>query len=68
MRAVDWSSPFIWSFSLVLFVLAVAGKMPSAFLIREPCSHVSLSAWLRCRVARSDRSSLSSGAPRSVHQ
>jgi Kef-type K+ transport system membrane component KefB len=35
MRAIDWSSPFIWSFSLSLFVLAVAGKMLSAFLIRE---------------------------------
>ena len=33
LRAIDWSSPFIWSFSLVLFVLAVAGKMLSAFLI-----------------------------------
>jgi len=35
LRAIDWSSPFIWSFSLALFVLAVAGKMLSAFLIRE---------------------------------
>jgi Kef-type K+ transport system membrane component KefB len=34
LRAIDWSSPFIWSFSLALFVLAVAGKMLSAFLIR----------------------------------
>lgn len=34
-RAVDWSSPFIWTFSLTLFVLAVAGKMLGAFLIRE---------------------------------
>ena len=35
LRAIDWSSPFIWSFSLALFVLAVAGKMLGAFLIRE---------------------------------
>jgi len=34
-RAIDWSSPFIWSFSLVLFVLAVAGKLLAGFLIRE---------------------------------
>jgi Kef-type K+ transport system membrane component KefB len=35
LRAIDWSSSFIWSFSLALFVLAVAGKMLAAFLIRE---------------------------------
>jgi Kef-type K+ transport system membrane component KefB len=35
LRTIDWSSPFIWSFSLALFVLAVAGKMLAAFLIRE---------------------------------
>ena len=34
LRAIDWSSPFIWSFSLALFALAVAGKMLAAFLIR----------------------------------
>lgn len=34
LRAIDWSSAFIWSFSLALFALAVAGKMLSAFLIR----------------------------------
>ena len=34
-RAIDWSSGFIWLFSLTLFVLAVAGKLLSAFLIRE---------------------------------
>ena len=38
LRAIDWSSPFIWSFSLALFVLAVAGKMLGAFLIRERTS------------------------------
>ena len=35
LRAIDWSSPFIWTFSLTLFALAVAGKMLGAFLIRE---------------------------------
>jgi len=35
LRAIDWSSPFIWSFSLSLFVLAVAGKLSAAFLISE---------------------------------
>jgi len=34
-RAIDWSSPFIWSFSLSIFVLAVIGKMAGSFLIRE---------------------------------
>ena len=36
LRAVDWTSPFIWTFSLTLLVLAVAGKMLAALLIREP--------------------------------
>jgi len=35
LREIDWSSPYIWSFSLVLFVAAVAGKMIGAFFIRE---------------------------------
>lgn len=34
-RAIDWSSPFIWQFSAVLFVLALAGKLMSGFFIRE---------------------------------
>ncbi len=34
LRAVDWSSRFIWTFSLSLFALAVAGKVAAAFLIR----------------------------------
>jgi Kef-type K+ transport system membrane component KefB len=34
-RAIDWSSAFIWMFSLTLFILAVAGKMLGALLIRE---------------------------------
>jgi Kef-type K+ transport system membrane component KefB len=34
-RVIDWSSSFIWEFSLTLFVLAVLGKLLGAFLIRE---------------------------------
>ena len=34
-RVIDWSSSFIWEFSLTLFVLAVIGKLLGAFLIRE---------------------------------
>jgi Kef-type K+ transport system membrane component KefB len=34
-RTIDWGSSFVWQFSLVLFVLAVAGKLLSAILIRE---------------------------------
>ena len=34
LRAVDWSSPFVWAFSLGLFVVAVAGKMVGPWLIR----------------------------------
>jgi Kef-type K+ transport system membrane component KefB len=34
-RVIDWSSSFIWEFSLMLFVLAVIGKLLGAFLIRE---------------------------------
>jgi Kef-type K+ transport system membrane component KefB len=34
-QVIDWSSSFIWIFSGVLFVLAVAGKLLGAFLIRE---------------------------------
>ena len=34
-QVIDWSSSFIWEFSLTLFVLAVIGKLLGAFLIRE---------------------------------
>jgi len=27
LRGIDWGSPFVWWFSLVMFVLAVAGKL-----------------------------------------
>ena len=36
LRDVDWSSPFIWMFSLTLFVAALAGKLCGALLIKEP--------------------------------
>ena len=32
-RVIDWGSPFIWVFSLTLFVLAVLGKLLSGFFI-----------------------------------
>ena len=35
LRAIDWTSPFIWSFALSLLFLAVAGKILAGFLIRE---------------------------------
>ena len=35
LRQVDWSSPFVWTFSLSLFVAAVLGKLAGAYLIRE---------------------------------
>lgn len=34
-RAIDWSSPFIWQFSAVLFGVAVLGKFAAGFVIRE---------------------------------
>lgn len=33
---IDWSSPFIWSFSLTLFVVALLTKLVSGLFIREP--------------------------------
>jgi Kef-type K+ transport system membrane component KefB len=36
MREIDWSSPFIWGFSLSLLVAAVVGKLVGALLIKEP--------------------------------
>lgn len=35
LRAVDWSSSFIWAFALTLFALAFAGKVLAGLLIRE---------------------------------
>ena len=35
LHEIDWSSGFIWVFSLSLFVASVAGKLVGAFLINE---------------------------------
>ncbi|MGB5177980.1 MAG: cation:proton antiporter [Gammaproteobacteria bacterium] len=35
LREIDWSSPFIWLFSLSLLVAAVAGKLFGAVLVKE---------------------------------
>ena len=36
LREIDWSSPFIWGFSLTLLAAAIVGKLVGAFLIKEP--------------------------------
>ncbi|WJW76312.1 cation:proton antiporter [Thiohalobacter sp. IOR34] len=36
LREIDWSSPFIWGFSLTLLLAAVLGKLVGAWFIREP--------------------------------
>ena len=35
LREIDWSSPFIWSFSLLFFAVAVIGKFSGALFIKE---------------------------------
>ena len=35
LREIDWSSPFIWGFSLLFFILALLGKLAGAMMIRE---------------------------------
>ena len=35
LREIDWSSPFIWSFSLLLLLAAVIGKLAGALLVKE---------------------------------
>lgn len=35
LHEVDWSSSFIWSFSILFFVIAVFGKFAGAFFIKE---------------------------------
>jgi Kef-type K+ transport system membrane component KefB len=35
LHEIDWSSPFIWIFSLSLFVVALAGKLFGAMLVNE---------------------------------
>ncbi len=36
LREIDWSSVFIWQFSLALLLVAVAGKVAGVYLIRVP--------------------------------
>ncbi len=35
LREIDWSSPFIWGFSLIIFILAVLGKLIGPFFLKE---------------------------------
>jgi Kef-type K+ transport system membrane component KefB len=35
LHEIDWSSPFIWIFSMSLFVVALGGKLFGAMLVRE---------------------------------
>lgn len=35
LHEIDWSSPFIWSFSVLFFVIAVLGKFAGALFIKE---------------------------------
>ncbi len=36
LREIDWSSPFIWVFSMALMIVAIVGKLAGPWLIREP--------------------------------
>ena len=38
LREIDWSSPFIWLFSLSLLGASVAGKMVGALILKESWS------------------------------
>lgn len=35
LREIDWSSPFIWAFSMALVTVAIVGKLAGPMLIRE---------------------------------
>jgi Kef-type K+ transport system membrane component KefB len=35
LRAIDWSSSYVWLFSAVLLAVAIIGKLVGAFVIRE---------------------------------
>jgi len=35
LHEIDWGSPFIWSFSLLFFVIAILGKFAGTLFIRE---------------------------------
>lgn len=36
LREIDWSSPFIWMFSLVMMLVAIVAKLLGALFLREP--------------------------------
>lgn len=36
LHEIDWGSPFIWSFSLSLLLVAITGKLVGAFLLKGP--------------------------------
>jgi len=36
LREINWSSPFIWVFSMALIIVAIVGKLAGPWLIREP--------------------------------
>ena len=36
LQDVNWSSPFIWTFSLSLFLVAIVGKLFGALFLNEP--------------------------------
>jgi Kef-type K+ transport system membrane component KefB len=36
LSAIDWSSGFIWMFSISIAVAAIVGKLAGAFFVREP--------------------------------
>lgn len=36
LRSVDWASPFIWAFSLMVVSVAIVGKFGGALLLAEP--------------------------------
>ncbi|MCU7834546.1 MAG: cation:proton antiporter [gamma proteobacterium symbiont of Taylorina sp.] len=35
LRVIDWSSPFIWGFSISVFFLSILGKMIGPFFLKE---------------------------------
>ncbi len=35
LREIDWSSPFIWLFSLIFLIVAILGKLLGSLLIKE---------------------------------
>lgn len=39
LKAVDWSSPFVWMLSAALLLVAFLGKLAAGFFIREPRRH-----------------------------